>query len=107
MNFDSTVVGIPYPRIQHIDIDSSKDTQTATVEFTEQEHVKLANGTHRAVGSPNTVRFEITPADMPKLAPVRDLETGVPLGRDVSYGETFLGILAILRQKQLELAGQA
>jgi hypothetical protein len=106
MNFDSTVVGTPYVRIERIVIDYTA-AMTANVEFVEQEYVKLADGTHRAVGTPNTQRFPVAPEDMVKLAPLRDSVTGELLGSSMSYGQVFLGNLAVLRQKQLELAGQA
>ena len=49
MNFDATIVGKPYNRIQHISI-SYPAPNTAQVKVTHQQHVLLLDGTHQAIG---------------------------------------------------------
>lgn len=100
MNFDSTIVGKPYSRIEKIVIDYTAQN-TATVQFQEQEHVKLEDGTHRPLGSENTVTFNVLPQDMLIQVPLLDSNTGSVLGASMSYGQVMLGILAIIRSKQV------
>ena len=101
MNFDSTIVGKPYSRIEKIVIDYTAP-MTATVTFTEQEHIKLEDDTHRPLGVENVVTFNVLPTDMPNTIPLRDSNTGEVLGAHMSYGQVMLGILAIIRSKQVQ-----
>ena len=100
MNFDSTVVGEPYSRIEKIEIDYVA-SMTANVSFTEQEHVQLADGTHRPIGGENVIKFSVLPQDMSKTVPLLDSSTGTELGASMSYGQVMLGILAVIRAKQV------
>lgn len=99
MNLDSTIVGKPYSRIEKIVIDYTAP-MTATVTFTEQEHIKLEDGTHRPLGAENVTTFNVVPTDMPSTVPLRDINTGVNLGASLSYGQVMLGVLGIIRSKQ-------
>ena len=99
MNFDSTIVGKPYSRIEKIVIDYTAP-MNATVSFTEQEHVKLEDGTHRPIGYENVVTFNVVPSDMVSAVPLLDSNTGNPIGANITYGQVMLGILAIIRSKQ-------
>jgi len=99
MNFDSTIIGKPYSRIEKIVIDYTAPN-TATVQFTEQEHVKLEDGTHRPIGYENVNTFQVNPQDMVLSVPLLDSVTGNPIGASMSYGQVMLGILAVIRSKQ-------
>lgn len=99
MNFDSTIVGKPYSRIERIVIDYTAPN-TAEVSYQEQEHVKLEDGSHRPIGSENVRYFTVLPQDLALTVPLKDVQTGVDLGASMSYGQVMLGVLAVIREKQ-------
>lgn len=97
--FNSTIVGQPYKRISKIVIDYPS-ALTANVTFVEQEHVLLADGSHRSIGAENAVSFTITPSKLEDTVALTDINTGELLGASMSYGQIMLGILAAIREHQ-------
>jgi hypothetical protein len=97
--FDTTQVGVPYIRINNINIEYPAPN-TANVTFSEQQFVPLADGSHVALGGDNSRTFRVNPSDMATSIPLVSPETGEPLGAEMTYGQIMLGILAALRANQ-------
>lgn len=98
--FNTTIVGVPYTRINNINI-AYTGPLTAEVKFTEQEYVLLADGERRPISQEDTKQFLVSPEDMGTSVPLLDIDTGNYLGMDVSYGQVMLGILAVIRSRQV------
>jgi len=97
--FNNTIVGQPYKRINSIKIDYPAPL-TAAVSFAEQEFVPLADGSHRPIGSENIINFMVSQSQLDDVVPLTDINTGEPLGIDMSYRQIMLGILAAIRAHQ-------
>ena len=99
--FDSSIVGQPYSRVMSILIRYTA-TMTATVDVILQQHVKLLDGTHTALGSSETLTFDILPADLATgTVALRDASTGALLGATMTMGQLFTGVASLIREKEL------
>lgn len=99
MKFDNTVIGQPFVRTNRIVIDYPAPN-TAEVTTTNQEFVRLLDGSYVALGSESTATFTVDPDEMGKSVALSDPNTGEPLGSDMTYGQIMLGILAAIRAHQ-------
>lgn len=97
--FNNTIVGQPYKRINSIKIDYPAPL-TQSVSFAEQEFVPLADGSRRPIGSENIIDFTVSQSQLDAVVPLTDINTGEPLGIEMSYGQIMLGILAAIRAHQ-------
>ena len=96
--FDSSVVGQPYSRVMSIFIRYTAP-MTAVVDVILQQHVKLLDGTHMALGSSETLTFDILPADLATgTVALRDASTGALLGATMTIGT---GVASLIREKEL------
>ena len=99
--FDSSVVGQPYSRVMSIFIRYTA-TMTAVVDVILQQHVKLIDGTHMALGSSETLTFDILPADLATgTVALREVSTGALLGATMTMGQLFTGVASLIREKEL------
>lgn len=103
--FDSSVVGQPYSRVMSIFIRYT-EPMTAVVDVILQQHVKLLDGTHTALGSSETLTFGIEPADLATGKVVlRDVSTGALLGATMTMQQLFVGVVRLLREQELLISG--
>ena len=102
---DSTTLALPYSRVMRLVIDYIAPL-TASIEATTQEHVPLIDGSHRPLGSANTFKFQINPADLStRSVPLRDVNTGALLGMEMSLMQIFGGVNAVIRARELAYYG--
>ncbi len=103
--FNSTTTGLPYSRVMKIAIDYIEPLM-AVVEVTTQEHVPLIDGSHRPLGSADTFKFQINPADLATgTVPLRDVNTGALLDMEMSLMQIFGGVNAVIRDRELAYYG--
>ena len=99
--FDSSIVGQPYSRVMQILIRYTAQ-MTAVVDVILQQHVKLLDGTHTALGSSETLTFDIVPADLAAgTVALRDASTGALMGATMTMGQLFTGVASLIREKEL------
>lgn len=97
--FDTTVPGQTFSRVQSLHIRyTAPMTAQAVVEL--QDHVPLTDGTFAPIGSVEALVINIKPEDMDASVPLLDPGTGAPLGAEMTIGQVFLGILAVIRSRQ-------
>ena len=67
-----------------------------------QQHVKLLDGTHTALGSSETLTFGIEPADLATgTVALRDVSNGALMGATMTMGQLFTGVASLIREKEL------
>ena len=99
--FDSSIVGQPYSRVMSFGVRYTA-TMTATVDVILQQHVKLLDGTHTALGSSETLTFDILPADLAAgTVALRYVSTGALMGATMTMGQLFTGVASLIREKEL------
>ena len=99
-NINSTVVGEPYSRVQHIDIDYYAPL-SANVTVTVKDHVPLTDGIHEPIGGDESLNFTLLPSDFAGNVTLRDIATGAKTNTVLPMGAVFAGIMSIIRDKQL------
>ena len=103
--FDSSIVGQPYSRVMSFGVRYTA-TMTATVDVILQQHVKLLDGTHTALGSSETLTFDILPADLATgTVALRDVSTGALMGATMTMGQLFVGVSSLIREQELLVSG--
>ena len=103
--FDSSIVGQPYSRVMQILIRYTAP-MTAVVDVILQQHVKLLDGTHMALGSSETLTFDILPADLATgTVALRDVSTGALMGATMTMGQLFVGMSSLIREQELLVSG--
>lgn len=102
-NYDSSAVGVPYTRVRDIRI-SYPAPNTAQIVCTEEIAVKLADGSVRSLADAGYLTFQVAPQDMLTQVGLVDPTTGQPLpgSPQVTYQQVMLGILAAVREQQIE-----
>lgn len=102
-NYDSSSIGVPYTRVRDLRI-TYPAPNTAHVVCTEEQAVKMADGSVRSLGDQGYLTFQIDPADMLTAVPLVDPTSGQPLpgGPTMTYQQVMLGILAAVRAQQRE-----
>lgn len=98
-NFDSTVIGKPYSRVQNLEIDYFAPL-SANVTVTLKDHVPLLDGSHQPVGCDEALNFTLLPANFSENVTLRDIATGEKTSNVLPIGAIFSGILSIIRDKQ-------
>ena len=99
MNFDSTVVGQPYSKVNRIGITYTAPN-TAHVEVVNQHYVLLTDASRVSIGAEETLQFDVSPSDMATEIPLVSPDNGDLLGANITYGQVLLGILAAIRAHQ-------
>lgn len=99
-NYDSSKVGVPFVRVNDLRI-TYPSPSTAHVACHEEEAVTLADGSVRHLADLGWFEFDIAPQDMDDPTPMVHPSTGAPLGADIAPQQVMLGILAVVRQRQL------
>jgi hypothetical protein len=101
-NYDSSAVGVPYTRVRDLRI-TYPAPNTAHVVCTEEQAVKMADGSVRSLGDKGYLEFDVAPADMATAATLVDPTTGQPLpgAPTTTFQQVMLGILAAVRSRQL------
>ena len=82
-NFNSTVPGDPYTRIQRITIDRT-GSDVANIEVLYQRHVLCRDGTHEPIGAPSVASYSVGPEDLQKLFDLIHIGTGQQLGAQMT-----------------------
>lgn len=102
MNYVSTQVGTPYVRAERIDIYYPDNGQLPHAIIHQALAVKLSDGTIRKLESlPSiTATFDLA-ANGNAPIPLVDPSSGSPLGPTTTLNSVMLGILAVVRQRQL------
>jgi hypothetical protein len=105
-NYVATEIGTPYVRANRIEIYYPDNGQLPHAVIHQTLAVKLADGTIRTLEElPSiTATFDLA-ANGADPIPLVDPGTGQPLGPSTSLQSVMLGILAVVRQRQL--AGNA
>lgn len=99
-NYDSTAVGVAFIRVNDLRI-TYPTPMTAHVACHEEEAVTLADGSVRHLADLGWFEFDIGPADMATSLPVVHPASGAALGPVTTAQQVMLGILAVIRSKQL------
>lgn len=102
MNYDASQVGVPYVRVHRIEIDYFDGGRDPQVVARQSMAVKLADSTVRKLEDIEAMQWTVPLNEsgndpVPLVSP----ETGELLGADTSLNQVMLGILAVLRQKQI------
>lgn len=101
-NYDTTL-GLPYIRVDALNIDYGSDH--ITVSLIEGESVVLGGAVRRLDTDPTHYQFRLplNPDTLLERHPLRNYNTGEPLPEGtVSLGEVMMGMLAIIRSQQLK-----
>lgn len=102
-NYDSSNVGVPYVRVNRIEIFYPEDSRTPSAIISQKLAVKMADGSIRSLEElpPINVTFDmLTDGTVP--VPLIDPTTGAPLGPSTTLQQVMLGILAVVRKEQVK-----
>lgn len=102
-NFDATQVGVPYPRVDRVEITYPKPLH-AEIILHQSLAVKLADGSIVQLKKLDTLKIELAPEDMPVPYPLVHPDTGASLGQNGTAMQCYLLMLGLIRKKQLEVA---
>jgi hypothetical protein len=101
-NYDTTVVGVPYVRIDIIGIEYAGPAQGA-VDMNEVLAVKLADGSITKLQEFGGLTADISPAVFAEVFPIISPDTGQPIpGQQMTGQQIMLGILAFCRKRQMQ-----
>jgi len=103
MNYDASKVGVPYVRANRIIINYPPAPEMPNVVIEQSLAVKLADESVREleVLAPINVTLDmLNDANLP--IPIVSPEDGSKLGMDTSLLQVMLGILAVVRSKQVQ-----
>lgn len=95
MGNNSTVVGVPYKRVQQVVIDYPAEA-TAQVSVTIRPHARMMDGVHVPVGPAELLQFSVDPSDMSSAVPLVDPQTGESLGVDTTNAQIMVGIYSAI-----------
>lgn len=100
-NYRADQIGHPFTRVRDIRI-QYQESGDAIVACTEQEAVRLADGSVRSLGDQGIFEFTIKADQMGEKVPVVNPATGEPVGQDVALQSVMLGIASVIRSRQLQ-----
>jgi len=101
-NYDASQVGVPYVRAHRITINYPDNGQLPSVAIEQSLAVKMADGSVRKLEDlePISSTLDLQNDAMDPI-PLVNLEDGSALGADTSLAMVMLGVLAVVREKQL------
>ncbi len=108
MNYNTTIVGEPYVRVHRLIINwpDSALHQLPTATLEQSLAVKLASGAIRTLEPVPTIEVAINMEDDGNTPiPLVDFETGELLGVDTTLNQVMLGVLAVIRSRQIVTQG--
>lgn len=102
MNYDASKVGVPYARAHRITIDYPSEPAIPAVKIEQSLAVKLADGSVVKLQDLDTISVSIDllrdgRVPIPLVSP----DDGSKLGMETSLLQVMLGILAVVRSKQV------
>lgn len=105
MNYDASQMGVPYVRAHRIIINWPDSSMSPTASIEQSLAVLLADGSIRKLQDLPTIE---TALDMQNDGgdpiPLVNPEDGTDLGQNTSLNMVMLGVLAVVRAKQLQVA---
>ena len=101
INYDSTIVGVPYVRAQRIIINYPDAGKSPSATIEQSLAVKLLDGTVRQLENLPVldVVFDFA-ADGSAAIPLVHPDSGSPIGANTTLNNTMLAILAVVRHEQ-------
>ena len=108
MNYNTTTVGEPYIRVHRLTINwpDSVQHQLPTATLEQSLAVKLASGEIRTLEEVPTIEVAINLVDDGNTPiPLVDFETGALLGVETTLNQVMLGVLAVIRSRQIVTQG--
>jgi hypothetical protein len=101
MNYNSSVVGVPYVRVPHLTI-SYPSPGLAIAEIVQEQAVLLADNSVARLGPlPTlTVTFDLT-THGDDVIPIVSPDSGADIGASTTLNTIFLSVLAAIRQVQV------
>lgn len=104
MNYDASQVGVPYVRAHRIVINYPDNGRFPSVAIEQSLAVRMADGSVRKLEDlePISVLLDFQ-NDGNDPIPMINLESGGLLGQDTSLNMVMLGVLAVVRAKQLQV----
>jgi len=108
INYDSSVVGVPYVRAQRIIINYPDAGKAPSATIEQSMAVKLLDGTTRQLENLAAVNVEFDFATngnnpIPLVFP----DSGLPVGANTTLNNTMLAILAVVRSGQNKVEAAA
>ena len=98
-NYDSTKVGVPYMRVNRIEI-NYPSAATANVVMSQTQCVMLADKSTIPMGEPSLLELALSPQDMGTKIHIVDPATGADSGQTTTIGAVMVGLVAVIRAKQ-------
>jgi hypothetical protein len=101
INYDSTVVGVPYVRAQRIIINYPDAGKSPSATIEQSLAVKMLDGTVRQLENINAINVTFDFAnDGSTNIPLVHPDSGLPIGANTTLNNTMLAILAVVRSEQ-------